>query len=123
VVGGIHKYIAAVCPTNYFASYGYLKLDILNIKLYKPMNLIRRIFRKIAIKYLLEDPQTCDHEWEVYNVALKDHCLELSCNKCALVGSVYNPTDKEWERGLTSPSKPYIWEDLSRVEKGHFQLI
>jgi hypothetical protein len=87
------------------------------------MNLFRRIYRKIFIKYLLEDPQTCDHEWEVYNVALNDHCLELSCNKCALVGAVYNPTEEEWEKGLASPDKPFIWEDHSRVEKGKFQLI
>ena len=87
------------------------------------MDFFRRVIKKIAIKYLLEDPQTCDHEWEVYNVALKDHCLELSCKKCALVGSVHNLADEEWEKGLTSPSNPYIWEDHSRVEKGNFQLI
>ena len=87
------------------------------------MTIFRKIWRKIIIKFLLENPETCSHEWEVYNVALNDHCLELSCNNCALVGSVHDLTEEEWEKGLMAPSNPYIWKDHSRVQKGDFQLI
>lgn len=87
------------------------------------MEILKKTWRKFLIKFIFENPEKCEHEWEVYNVALKDHCLELSCNKCGLVGSVNNPTDEEWEKGLTSPSNPYIWKDHSRVKKGNFQLI
>lgn len=87
------------------------------------MIFFRKIWRKFIIKFVLQDPETCTHEWEVYCVAINDRCLELQCNNCALVGAVYNLSDEEWERGLSAPSNPYIWEDHSRVKKGKFQLI
>ena len=87
------------------------------------MKFFSKLWRKFIIRYILDNPGECSHEWEVYNVALNDHSLELSCNNCALVGSVYELSDDEWERGLGAPSKPYIWEDESRVIEGKYQLI
>lgn len=87
------------------------------------MSIFRKIWRFILIKYLLEDPEKCDHEWVVYSTSLQDGSLEVHCNKCALLGSVPNPTKEEWSKAFDAPSNPYPWSENDRVVKGTARLI
>ena len=72
---------------------------------------------------MLEDPATCDHEWMVYSTVLNEGWLELHCDKCALVGTVIDPSKEEWQQAFSAPSEPYQWHDNSRVKLGTFQMI
>ena len=57
----------------------------------------------------------CDHEWVVFSTCLGTHELMLECCKCHAFGTVAEPTGKEWSEAFHAPSKPYRWEDGSRV--------
>lgn len=74
-------------------------------------------------RYVLEDPAKCDHEWTVYSTATAQVCLELHCNKCAILGAVFDPTAEEWDEAFNAPSKPYRWYDNDRVTVGTARLI
>lgn len=74
-------------------------------------------------KFILENPTTCAHEWMIYSTALNQHCLELHCNKCAVVGSVFNPTEEEWKKAFHAPDNPYRWHDNQRVTVGTYQML
>ena len=87
------------------------------------MSLFQKLWRKILIKFVFEDPEKCEHEWEVYATAHNQGCLELQCTKCALVGSVNNPTKEEWNKAFGAHEKPYKWEENERVELGKYQLL
>jgi len=87
------------------------------------MSKLRNIWKKFLVKYILEDPSTCEHEWMVYSTAINQGCLELQCTKCALVGSVNDPTEDEWERAYYADEGPYPWKEIDRVEVGTYQMI
>jgi hypothetical protein len=87
------------------------------------MSLFRKIWRYILIKYLLEDPETCEHEWVVYSTCLQDSSLDVQCNKCAILGSVPNPSKEEWSKAYDAPSNPYPWTENERVKVGTVRLI
>lgn len=72
---------------------------------------------KILPKYQV-DPETCDHDWTVYSTAINQICLELICENCLSAGIVDDPTKQEWCEASTAPSKPYHWDDPTRVIRG-----
>ncbi len=78
------------------------------------MDIIGKFFRWM-IKRLPGDPSTCEHEWEVYCVALEDEFLEVHCRNCSILGAVKEPTEHEWNKALSAPSNPYLWTDKERV--------
>src|SRR5262249_31755161 len=59
------------------------------------------------------------HEWVVYSTALEDRCLMLQCVECGALGTVDDPTKKEWRKGYYAPSRPYRWTDEARVRLRH----
>ena len=72
---------------------------------------------------VLEDLDKCNHQWTVYSTALSDGVLEVQCDKCAILGSVADPTEEEWSKAYDAPSNPYPWKDGSRVKVGTVRLI
>ena len=57
----------------------------------------------------------CDHEWVVFSTALKEVCLLVQCVQCGAVGTVDSPSKAEWSEAFHAPSRPYRWNDASRV--------
>lgn len=55
------------------------------------------------------------HEWVVFSTALADGWLMLQCVECGSHGVVESPTATEWSEAFYAPSRPYRWEDSSRV--------
>src|ERR1051325_1475738 len=55
------------------------------------------------------------HEWVVFSTALQECCLMLQCVECGLMGTVDDPTKEEWSKAFHAPSRPYRWDDESRV--------
>jgi hypothetical protein len=55
------------------------------------------------------------HEWAVYSTAILGRCLLLQCVKCGALGTVDDPTTREWARAFRAPSRPYRWADEARV--------
>lgn len=87
------------------------------------MTLLERLRRFIFIRFLLEDPKKCVHAWWVYSTAIRQVCLEVHCSRCALLGTIENPSKEEWARAYSAPREPYLWSDASRVRLGTVQLI
>ena len=72
----------------------------------------------------ISDSQS-NHSWIVFSTALKDRCLMLNCKDCGVMGTVDDPTSEEWARAFKAPSKPYSWNEESRVsirQKGPFYV-
>jgi hypothetical protein len=57
----------------------------------------------------------CDHEWVVFSTALGETCLMLQCIECRAMGSVDDPSQKEWNEAFFAPNCPYRWQDVARV--------
>lgn len=74
-------------------------------------------------RYCLEDPAACEHEWTVYSTATRQVCLEVYCDRCAITGTVFDPSAEEWSEAFHAPSKPYRWHDKSRVTVGRSRMI
>jgi hypothetical protein len=55
------------------------------------------------------------HEWVVFSTALKECCLMVQCVECGTIGTVDDPSQKEWQDAFDAPSNPYRWDDESRV--------
>ncbi|WP_437191380.1 hypothetical protein [Planctomicrobium sp. SH527] len=58
---------------------------------------------------------SCQHDWMVFSTAIEDVCLLLECTKCRSMGTVDDPTEREWGDAFYAPSHPYKWKDNSRV--------
>ncbi|MBK8198221.1 MAG: hypothetical protein IPK75_07615 [Acidobacteria bacterium] len=66
------------------------------------------------------EPDKCDHEWWVYSTASQPRpCLEVQCYSCMSVGSVDDPSEAEWSRAYSAPSKSYRWKEPERVSIGN----
>ncbi|UTW55056.1 hypothetical protein [Kordiimonas sp. SCSIO 12610] len=76
------------------------------------------IFVLRVLSRFREDPNACDHEWEVYSTALNQGWLELTCHKCMSNGAVEDPTKEEWEKAFDASSSPYRWYENERVTLG-----
>ena len=57
----------------------------------------------------------CDHEWVVFSTALQEVCLLVQCVQCGAIGTVASPSKAEWSEAFHAPSRPYRWNDPSRV--------
>ncbi len=55
------------------------------------------------------------HEWVVYSTALMQGWLMLQCVECWAMGTIDTPTREEWSAAYYAPSRPYRWEDGTRV--------
>jgi len=84
---------------------------------------IGKLWKKFLLRFVFEDPEKCEHEWEVWGTATAQVCLELHCRKCALLGSVNDPTEEEWKQAFDAAENPYLWKDNSRAVKGNKQFI
>ena len=87
------------------------------------MAVIYRIIEQLLLKFAYKNPRGCTHNWVVYSTAIQEQCLELRCERCALLGSVDDPTPQEWERAYDAPENPYPWSDNSRVSEGTVRSI
>ena len=81
-----------------------------------PLERLRRFF---FIRFLLEDPRKCVHEWWVYSTAIREVSLEVHCSRCALLGAIENPTKEEWSRASGAPSEPYFVDRCVESPSGH----
>ena len=60
------------------------------------------------------------HEWVVYSTALREFWLMLQCVGCGAMGTIDDPSTEEWSGAFHAPSRPYRWNDDTRVtERGH----
>ena len=85
------------------------------------MDLLIRIWRWFALKYIFDDPVTCSHEWVVYSTAINDGCLEVSCTNCAILGSVTeNLSEADNPSGNKSPD---ISTDENNIVNLKLQLV
>src|SRR5262245_60745865 len=55
------------------------------------------------------------HKWIVFSTVLQQHVLLLQCLDCGLLGTVQDPTEKEWVEAYWSPWRPYQWTVNERV--------
>ena len=53
--------------------------------------------------------------WWVYSTALSDRSLLVEDRNSGERGYVPDPSKDEWDRAFRAPSKPYPWNDSSRV--------
>jgi hypothetical protein len=61
-----------------------------------------------------------NHEWVVFSTALADVSLMVRCDGCGAWGTVDDPSAEEWSEAFHAPTKPYRWNDGSRVrERGY----
>ena len=58
---------------------------------------------------------THQHEWVVFSTALADCCLMVQCVDCCEMGTIDDPSEKEWSEAYYAPSRPYRWVDESRI--------
>ena len=61
----------------------------------------------------------CDHHWEVVGTVLSEVSLQTHCKRCALYGSVPNPSEEEWDRAFHAPDNPYDWDEPERVQSAY----
>jgi len=87
------------------------------------VSLFEKLKKWLLLKIFFDDPATCSHEWEVYSTALNDGCLELQCKKCAIAGTVDDPTKSEWKKAFSAPESPYLWNEMDRVKIGTARLV
>ena len=80
---------------------------------------VERVFLNVVLKFLSKvpnnNPDECEHKWEVQSVDYATVSLEVTCYKCLSAGRVDDPTLPEWESAYGAWKKTYIWEDHSRV--------
>lgn len=57
------------------------------------------------------------HEWVVFSTILADRALFVQCVGCGTSGTVDDPSKKEWKRAFRAPSRPYRWDDESRIRQ------
>ena len=56
-----------------------------------------------------------NHRWMVFSTATREVWLMLYCTKTGRTASVRDPSEREWSKAWSAPSKPYEWKDHSRV--------
>lgn len=61
------------------------------------------------------------HAWEVYTTFVGEGFLGVRCrnSNCGAYGYVSDPSSEEWSAAFRAPSKPYLWEESSRVTLQH----
>lgn len=69
----------------------------------------------IEAEKLCREKSSCKHEWVVFSTALQERWLMLQCVECGLHGTVEEPTAEEWSQAFHAPSRPYRYEDETRV--------
>lgn len=84
-----------------------------------PPDILGRLLDRFA-RYMQSrvDPEACQHAWVICGAVLSDVSLDAECLKCGTCGSVKNPTEEEWMRADGSISRPYEWDQPSRVVVG-----
>ncbi len=55
------------------------------------------------------------HEWVVFSTNISFGCLMVQCVECGAFGTVDDPSKQEWSEAYDAPSRPYRWNDVSRV--------
>src|SRR5262245_45108773 len=59
---------------------------------------------------------TCnEHEYVVFSTATEEGWLMLQCVRCGFHATVDNPSEQEWSEAFHALSRPYRWDDESRV--------
>jgi hypothetical protein len=61
----------------------------------------------------------CDHEWVVFTTITDDEMIMVQCINCLTIGSVHSPSPDEFNEAFGAPSRPYRWEDETRVTEHH----
>lgn len=80
-----------------------------------PHSLLSTKFIIERSKYLLDDPATCEHEWDVVAGILSTVELQVQCRKCGIYSEVPNPSKEEWDACYNAMENPYPWDDKSRI--------
>jgi hypothetical protein len=60
-----------------------------------------------------------EHEWVVFSTTLAECRLMVQCVECGAMGTVDDPSKEEWAEAFNAPSRPYRWQDDSRVTVRH----
>jgi len=80
------------------------------------------MFKRSAPVESSEAPESLDeavrlahkHSWTVYSTVLEGRAICLKC-WCGALGTVENPTNREWSKAFFAPSRPYTWKSAHRV--------
>ncbi|WP_346910714.1 hypothetical protein [uncultured Roseibium sp.] len=83
-----------------------------------PHSLLPSSYIHKRLEYLLDDPATCTHEWDVVAGILNGENgveLQVQCHNCGTYSEVPDPTIEEWEACADAMENPYPWTDLSRI--------
>lgn len=84
-----------------------------------PQSLLSTKYIVERIQYLVDDPTTCDHDWDVVAGILSTIELQVQCKKCATYSEVPNPSKEEWDACYGAMENPYPWDDKSRIRFYH----
>lgn len=85
------------------------------LSLFVPQSWLSTSYIVERIHILADDPDTCEHEWDVVAGILSTVELQVQCRKCATYSEVPNPTKEEWAACYGAMENPYPWEDTSRI--------
>jgi hypothetical protein len=56
-----------------------------------------------------------EHRWVVFSTDLGRGILLCRCINCDALGSITEPSSKEWEKAFYARQKPYRWPHNERV--------
>lgn len=86
-----------------------------HLSLFVPQSLLSTKYLLERLDYLLDDPSTCDHDWDVVAGITSTVELQVQCRKCATYSEVPDPSKEEWTEAAHAMVSPYPWHDKSRV--------
>lgn len=92
-----------------------MKKILATLSLFVPQSWLSTSYIVERISILADDPDICEHDWNVVAGILSTVELQVQCRKCATYSEVPNPTKKEWEDCAGAMENPYPWEDTSRI--------
>lgn len=92
-----------------------MKKILAYLSLLIPPSLLSTKYIFYRLQFFLDDPTTCDHEWEVVAGILNTVELQVQCQKCATYSEVPNPSLEEWDACADAMENSYPWGDKSRI--------
>lgn len=92
-----------------------MKKMLAYLSLLIPQSYLSTSYLHNRLQFLLADPTTCDHEWEVVAGILNTVELQVQCQKCATYSEVPNPSKEEWDACAYAMENSYPWNDKSRI--------
>jgi hypothetical protein len=85
------------------------------LSLFIPNALLSTAYIFDRLQYFADDPDTCDHEWDVVASILNTVELQVQCSKCFTYSEVPDPSEVEWNASYGAMEAPYPWADKTRI--------